>query len=286
MRGAAAREAALVSAFKGRTGDSATTIVAYHADRIRALLNEHFPVLPRFTARNAPALTPSIGDRATLCGGDELAPVSWLQRIALVRPGAGALSRVLLGAEMLQTGPAPTSMLVMQLPRVAGERWLALTFGGSVPEAELSIAAASSGVVDFTRPLAGLYCDAWPEAVPSREETTGMAFHYDAPGARPPQAVLIAVPPLPPNPGFAPPPTPLPNTVWSVDALLETVMEARRLAPIRGVSPADLRWLGTTLPPLWFPSAPSLDYAAMRPVAPATKSPTTNGSTANVLGKA
>jgi hypothetical protein len=284
MRAVAAREAALVTAFQPGASDSASAVVAHHADRIRALLNEHFPILPRFTARNASALGASIGDRATLCAGDDLAPLSWLQRMALVRPGAGALSRVLLGAEMLQTGPAPTSMLVAQLPRVAGERWLALPFGGSVPEAELSIAAASSGAIDFTRPLAGLFCDAWPEAVPSREETTGMAFHYDSPGARPPQAVLIAVPPLPPNPGFAPPTTAPPITPWSVNALLETVMEARRLAPIRGVSPADLRWLGTTLPPLWLPSAPSLDFAAMRPVA--TKAPTTSGSTANVLGKA
>jgi hypothetical protein len=285
MRAASARFAALVAAFKDRTDVSATEAVAHHTDRVRVLLDEHFPILPTFTARNSAALTASNGDRAALCGGDDLAPLSWLQRMALVRPGVGALARVVLGSEMLQSALSPSSMLVAQLPSVAGEKWLALPFGASVPEAELSIAAASSGAVDFGQPLAGLFCDAWPEAVPSREETTGMTFHYDAPGARPPQAILIAVPPLPPAPPFGTPPPPPSITPWSVDSILETVIEARRLAPIRGVSPADLRWLGTTLPPLWMPSAPSLEFGASKLDGPATKAPTTSTPTANVLGK-
>ena len=41
----------------------------------------------------------------------------------------------------------------------------------------------------------GFVCDAWNEVVPSERETTGVSFHYDAPGARPPQAILLAVPP-------------------------------------------------------------------------------------------
>ena len=292
MRVASAREAALVTSFGAGTGASTKQIVTHHLDRMRALLDEHFPVLPRFTVRNAPALAASMGDRATLCAGDDLAPLSWLQRMALVRPGVGALSRVLMGAEMLQTLVAPTSVLVAQLPRTPGEPWLALPFGGSVPEAELSVAAASSGAIDFAKPLAGLFCDAWPEAVPSREETTGMTFHYDAPGARPPQAVLIAVPPLPPYPAPvppspAPPPPPPQNPpAWSVESILETVMEARQLAPLRGVSPADLRWIGTASPPMWLPSSSSLDFAGVSLDGPATKAPTTSTPTANILGKA
>jgi hypothetical protein len=186
---------------------------------------------------------------------------------------------------MLQSELSPSSLLVAQLPPTAGEKWLALPFGSAVPDAELSIAAASSGAVDFAQPLAGLFCDAWPETVPSREETTGMTFHYDAPGARPPQAILIAVPPLPVPPPFGsttPPPAVVP---WSVDTILETVIEARRLAPIRGVSPVDLRWLGTTLPPIWMPSAPSIEFGAAKLDTGAATSPTTSTRTPNVLGK-
>lgn len=291
MRAASAREKALITTFGAGTGQSAPQIVAHHIDRMHALLDEHFPIVPKFAARNAPALAASVGDRATLCAGDDLAPLAWMQRMALVRPGVGAVSRVLMGTELLQNLIVPASVVVAQLPRAAGERWLALPFGGTTPEAELSIAAVSSGAIDFTKPLAGLFCDAWPEAVPSREETTGMTFHYDSPGARPPQAVLIAVPPLLLFPGFVmPPPAPQPPPPqnppsWSVDLLLETVMEARRLAPIRAVSPADLRWFGPTLPPVWLPSAPSLDHSAVRLNGPATTAPTQGASTPNVLGK-
>ncbi|MEP6492957.1 MAG: hypothetical protein ABJF01_09790 [bacterium] len=300
MRSAKAREAALVTTFGAGAGAPSKLVVTHHADRMRALLDEHFPILPRFVARNAPALAASIGDRATLCAGDDLAPLSWLQRMALVRPGVGTLSRVLMGSEMLQTLVTPASVLVAQLPRAAGERWLALPFGGTTPEAELSIAVASSGAIDFSKPLAGFFCDAWSEAVPSRDETTGMTFHYDSPGARPPQAVLIAVPPLLPFQGFVmPPPAPQPPPPqnppsWTVDLLLETIMEAHRLAPVRAVSPADLRWLGTTLPPLWMPSTGSMDFSPVHLDGPAAAAPPPNGPTpsapavnvANVLGKA
>jgi hypothetical protein len=285
MRAASAREAGLVAAFSARTDVSATDAVAHHTDRVRALLDEHFPILPKFRARNAAALTASVADRAALCGGDDIAPLSWIQQVALVRPGVGMLSRVLLGSEMLQSELSPSSVLVAQLPPTAGEKWLALPFGSAVPDAELSIAAASSGAVDFAQPLAGFFCDAWPEAVPSREETTGMTFHYDAPGARPPQAILIAVPPLPVPPPFGsttPPPAVVP---WSVDTILETVIEARRLAPIRGVSPVDLRWLGTTLPPIWMPAVPSIEFGATNLGSGAATSPTTNTRAPNVLGK-
>ena len=36
--------------------------------------------------------------------------------------------------------------------------------------------------------LAGLFVDEWMESIPAHEETTGLGFHFDAPGARPPQA--------------------------------------------------------------------------------------------------
>ena len=38
-------------------------------------------------------------------------------------------------------------------------------------------------------------CDEWPEFVPDPFQTAAIGFHYDAPGARPPQSVLLALPP-------------------------------------------------------------------------------------------
>jgi hypothetical protein len=225
--------------------------VKHHTDRIRVLLGEHFPVLPRFTVANGAALAASHAARATLTAGDELSLPSWLQRMGLVRPGANRLARVIGAAELLRSDVATRDLSLVQLPHVAGERWLALPFAGAIPEAELAIIAQWSGFVNFGVPLAGLFCDGWSEIVPSQEETTGIAFHYDAPGARPPQAVLLAVPSSAPTPA------------WSVAAILETVVEAHDLARMRAVGPRQIEWLGTMLPAIYLPDSFSPDVPAV-----------------------
>ena len=274
MLGSLAAEAALVTAFGTGKGKSVREVCDLHVARMRTLLGPHFPVLPRFTARNGSALTSSNADRATLLGGDELAPIAWVQRMALVRPGVDSLSRVLLGAEMLHGDMPPGGVFVVQLPRVAGESWLALPFGATAPDAEMSIVAASSGAVNFAKPLAGLVCDAWPEVVPSREENTAISFHYDTPGARAPQAVLLAAPPFPAN------------TPWSVNALLESLMEARYVAQLRAVNPADFLWVNSIFPPIWMPASPNSNAAPTQLAGSAPASAASTPTAVPVLGKA
>jgi len=119
--------------------------------------------------------------------------------------------------------------------------------GTTVPEAELAVVAHCSGTVNFAVPLAGLFCDAWPETIPAREETTGIALHHNAPGARAPQAVLLAVPPAAVNPS------------WSVESILDTLVEAHDLARLRAVGPDTVEWLGTLLPAMLLPDSASPD---------------------------
>jgi hypothetical protein len=88
----------------------------------------------------------------------------------------------------------------------------------------------------------GLRLDAWSESQPRSELTAGVAFHHDAPRARPPQAVLLAVPPDPTQP-------------WSLDTLIDTLAEAIELATMRLARPHDV-W-GPLLPALYL--ADSLD---------------------------
>jgi hypothetical protein len=57
--------------------------------------------------------------------------------------------------------------------------------------------------------------------------TTGVSFQYDAPGARPPQAVLLAVAP--------------PDTVrWELESLEQTLLETLDLARLRALDPQAL----------------------------------------------
>jgi len=69
--------------------------------------------------------------------------------------------------------------------------------------------------------------DQFSEVVPAVEQTTGAAFGFDAPAARAPQAILLAVPPDL-GAGLAP------------QTLVQIVAETRELARARMARPADL----------------------------------------------
>ncbi|MEO6526677.1 MAG: hypothetical protein ABIP93_08655 [Gemmatimonadaceae bacterium] len=273
MRGAISRERAAVAA----AGSATTTPqerVKLAVARIRAVMGEHFPVLPRFVVRNAVPLAASLKARATLTGADELAPWAWLEQMSLVRPGAGRLARVLSAADMLGSTTTPSDLAVVQLPHVVGERWVALPFtGGVAPEGELAIVAHTTGAIDVRKPLAGIFLDGWSEVVPSREETTGVAFHFDAPNARAPQAIVLATPA---SVGMA---------NWSVDAILDTVSEAHDLARLRAVGPKHIEWIGTVLPALYLPVSASPDVPAVDLDGLVLKYAAINAATATVLGK-
>jgi hypothetical protein len=80
---------------------------------------------------------------------------------------------------------------------------------------------------DLGGPLAGLLVDEWTELVPSRAETTGIAFQYDPPDSSAPQAILLAVPPVIGEP-------------WTVGGLNRVLLETLELLRLRGVDPARL----------------------------------------------
>ena len=79
--------------------------------------------------------------------------------------------------------------------------------------------------------------DRFGEVIPDEEQSTGVAFGFDAPAARAPQAILLAVPPD------------LDAAAWTTQTLVAIVAETRALARARMARPADLRTeLGGLLP--------------------------------------
>jgi hypothetical protein len=95
--------------------------------------------------------------------------------------------------------------------------------------------------IDPAGAAAGLVVDEWTEVIPATTETTAVSFHYDAPAAQPPQAVLLAVPGAPDT------------ARWSFDELLGAVREAVALTHLRAVGPQELPDLGGYLPALYIP---------------------------------
>ncbi|HET6482396.1 MAG TPA: hypothetical protein VFG35_20500, partial [Actinoplanes sp.] len=93
--------------------------------------------------------------------------------------------------------------------------------------------------VDAATGLAGLLVDDWTEVLPASDEVVGVAVNVNAPGARPPQSLLLAVAPDPSR------------TQWTVDDVLATVAETLDLARIRTVHRAQLAGLSRYLPAIY-----------------------------------
>ena len=154
-----------------------------------------------------------------------------------MRESTALLSDALTAAEALAatTGYAHDALdwKLVQYPRDARAHWAALP-----PTADqdlrgtVAVAMHAPGAIAAIEPaaaIAGLFVDEWMETIPSDQETTGLGFHFDAPGARPPQAILLAVPADPSMPN------------WTLDGLVDVVNEAMALARLRAVRPQDLR---------------------------------------------
>lgn len=245
---------------------------------IRLALGAHQPVLPVFKLSAPAELAASVADRDALLGKDLTVPLTWLHRAALVRPELDPLSGLLMHAEA--TGVDVVGQVkVAQLPHRTGARWCELPFGeeGPPPAGTVGMLVVAPDGFDPAQPAAGLAVDAWAEVIPASEHTAGLTFHYDAPGARPPQAVVLAVHPAV-NPAR-----------WDLDTLLETVNETFELARLRTLSLKEIEGFAGLLPALYLPNnytrdVPSVSFKALLELARA-KNLVTVSAAAGVLGK-
>jgi hypothetical protein len=217
--------------------------------RVREIFGEDFPSLPLFAAQNGDELNNTFSASRLLQGDDPFAALAWFQRIGRVRDDASQLGSALIYAEAL--GNTSPDFRVGQLPYRENDRWVALP---SLPDkpmtgGRLSIVAHSTAAIDFRRPLSGLLIDEWAEVVPGDSEITGMAFHFDGPGACAPQAILLALPPKE-------------KQTWDMDTLAATLLETLELAKLRAVDPDTLGEVGHFLPALYFAANAAGDTVA------------------------
>ncbi len=215
--------------------------------QLRIIFGEAIPVVPRFTLPGPTSataedfrasLTASNADPALL--GSDFGPAAWLTMHAPVRPAVARLTGVLEAAEMLGGKVSLADVHVAQLPHRPGAAWIGRPFTETPPPTTGFVIHAQTRP-DVTDKVAGLVIDQWSEAVPSTTETTGLSFHFDAPGARAPQTMLIATP------------TDRAAASWTVEALAGSVREAVALARIRPLDIDDVDAVARFLPAAYLP---------------------------------
>jgi hypothetical protein len=220
-------------------GGDPTTTVGWLRERARALGGVTFWLAPALTALDGTS-DPLAG--AEPAGVTPEAASRVVAQYAAVRPGVARLDRVLAATEALH-GTAPAAV-VCQRPLAPGERWVALPPdpGGRISggrTATLAMVPVTPTATTAANPVAALMVDEWVEVVPNREETTSLAFHYDAPSSAAPNVLLLGVPRL----GWE---------QWSTPKALDVVDEALALARLRTVDPDQLAAaVGPLLPGLY-----------------------------------
>jgi hypothetical protein len=220
-----------------------------------ALFGDGFPVLALAAAPYPAVVNASLtvnpiaaASSASLAplGGAEHALDSWLEATGRVRPAVGRLADLLLAARLRGTANAAV-LRAMQLPvepfpeaePALRSQWVGLRFPAALgPDPVTSFILHTVGTIDAAAGVALLVLDDYTEIVPTASTTTAVSFGFDAPGARPPQIVLLAVPPVA-------------GTPWSIDALAGVIGETLDLAKIRMVDLSAVAWAGRFVPTLY-----------------------------------
>ncbi len=247
-------------------------------DQIKLLLGRDFPVLPRFSlGAYSTEFSASLAEQDALTSADPWRVPGWIPRLARVRDGLDRFAGALSAHETLVDYSAAEDFNLVQYPHRKGQTWAALPEAwredeGKAPDLtqvpeelhdylaqqpgapykdinrvapKLALALHTPGGLaapDNNSALAGMVCDEWAEFIPDRFQTAAIAFHYDAPGARPPQSILLAVPPHQNQEN------------WEFDDVLDVLHEAWDLARLRAVRPRDLAGgLGLLLPGNYLP---------------------------------
>ena len=184
----------------------------------------------------------------------------WLARAGVLRGNCAAFGETLLVREAFGRGAL---LRAVQSPAGAYGTWAGLSFPEGKPPmmplanmvVEIAGAVPGDPEPDLSRAVAGMVLDEWTEVVPRRLErrdpknpdaapelvdvtTTGLAINANAPGARPPQAMLIALS--------------ADGAAWDDDRLVRVLDETMALAQMRTITLQQLPYAGRQLPALYF----------------------------------
>ncbi len=205
--------------------DAATLTLVTLARAMAELVSPEgrLPVLSRLALDHLPAIAAE--PAAT---GTAIDP-SWLEVVATVRTPMARLEA--FQRERQLHGQAPFAAWSNR----PGDPWQVdpgpPTPDGLLPTTRLLAFFGPTGVLTPgmtpSRTVALAVLDSWGEVIPSTDQTTTTAFHFDAPGARAPQAILVAVPPDP-------------SHLLDTATLIDIVSETRELARARAASVEEL----------------------------------------------
>ncbi|THH35622.1 hypothetical protein [Neolewinella litorea] len=245
-------------------GATATQRLAALQAAARALFGDEFITVPYFQLPGPQGAEwqNSLAARAELLAHaertDPLPIDTWLHGMARVRERLHHLENAYLLAEGF--GRTPAELTPAQFPHrrwvpdpegapgvERAEPWLAVEYPATfqLKEEKLLYTAAYFAAFQPGGRQCGLLLDEWTEVIPTREETTGLAFHYDRPNTEAPQTLLLVAPSLD-------------QGEWAWEDLIAALHQTLDAAKQRAVEPEQVEKtaLGVYSPATVFPVTP------------------------------
>jgi hypothetical protein len=225
--GVALSEAGSLEATEARVGRLLQAAVQVLGDEVRLLPRFQLSAPRAQELDNCSASTPSLLAHLKAEHQRRFPLDDWLYGLARVRDKLSHWENVTFLCEAFGTGPA--ELKALQLPFLPGDRWLGLELPADyVLDGErLLYTAHFASAFSGSAAQCGLLLDEWTELIPGKEETTGVAFHFDRPSTEPPQVMLLAVPPVV-------------RGQWRWDDLTAMLHETLDAAKKRAVEPAQV----------------------------------------------
>jgi hypothetical protein len=169
------------------------TLVQQYGEAARQIFGGGFVALPLFRVhiQSQAELSAAIASPAA---GDPLVVEEWLQSLVRVRAAIAAIGAVATYRDWVG-GVAAPPMSAVQLPARAGDPWIGATYGDALPAGDVVSIALCAPMPAVAGLQCGLMIDEWTELVPTKQETTGIAFHFNRPNAMAPQSLMLAIAP-------------------------------------------------------------------------------------------
>ena len=208
------------------------------------IFGSDFVVLPQFTPPSLSTVQNAFSQSSALVSSDPQAPARWLRQVTYTHDGTSRLDLAMSAAQALggETFYPPSLTIGQVPPPTSGpDRWLALPLDPSNPpqKGRVALNCIANGDPTTANIYAGLLVDEWLERIPGNQGSSSVAFHFDEPGARAPNALLLAV-------------CPKEQAFWD-DAILEAILtETLQLAKMRTVDLSSVGTVGQILPALYF----------------------------------
>ena len=208
-------------------------------ETLRTLMGADFPLLPQVVLADGAPAAAAFAASDALLEGEPAKATAWLRKVARVRGDVAKLEEVLTLSELIRDD-ATLGPVVGQLPDQ--DVWVSTRAPADRTRGYLGMCALDHGGIEALgegRPVSGLVVDTWVERIPADDVVTGVAVHFDAPSSRPPQSLLLMVPPE--------------GEPWSFDLVLDTLLETLEAAQLRSVDPDALSAYGHQFPAIYPP---------------------------------